>query len=143
MAHHLIAVLFPSVRYTTSLWMKTTHSVQQHNRSSLFHISNTFISLSKCFFLGPLLPPCHSSLCTVFFPSMCLHCSASVLNPPLLILFPWLVLSLVQMSLWSAVAWLGDNRSDFETGGKAALLSLTQSYTDEPSTAKVRQREEK
>lgn len=31
--------------------------------------------------------------------------------------FPSLVLSLVQMCPWSVVAWLGDNRSDFETGG--------------------------
>lgn len=144
MAHHLIAVLFSSVRYTTFLCMKTTHPVQQHNRSSLFHISNAFISPVQVFLSSPS-PPSVPQLFMhcLFFPSARLPRSAPVLNPPLLILFPWLVLSLVQMSPWSAAAWLGDNRSDFESGGMAALLSLTQSYSDEPSTAKVTQREEK
>lgn len=65
----------------------------------------------------PFLPPRHSSLLLplyFYFVSASL-CSCS--HPPPPNLFPWLVLSLVQMCPWSAVAWLGDNRSDFETGG--------------------------
>lgn len=103
-----------------------------------FHLPRPSVSFQPLSSLcaTALYAPSFFPICT--FASLC-SCSES----PLLILFPWLVLSLVQMSPWSAAAWLGDNRSDFESGGMAALLSLTQSYSDEPSTAKVRQREEK
>lgn len=145
MAHHLIAVLFFHQCSTRppSAW-------KPHIRFS----STTEVNYSTSLML-PSLPvqvflssPSPTSLpqlfmhCLSFQPCVCIALLLFWI-PPLLILFQWLVLSLVQMSPWSAVAWLGDNRSDFETGGKAALLSLTQSYSDEPSTAKVRQREEK
>lgn len=124
----------------------TAGSAPSHNRNSfLLHLKRFHLSLSNCLLLAPPSSPHATALyCSLFIFILCLHLSAPVLtHPPPPNLFPWLVLSLVQMCPWSAVAWLGDNRSDFETGGMAALLSLTQSYSDEPSTAKGRQRKEK
>lgn len=118
----------------------TAGSVPSHNRNSSQTLSSPPVQPSLA--SSPVLPPCHSSLLLpLYFYFLCLHLYAPAPPPPSLL--PWLVLSLVQMCPWSAVAWLGDNRSDFETGGMAALLSLTQSYSDEPSTAKGRQRKEK
>lgn len=151
MAHHLIAVLFSSAWYATSPCIKSTRPVQRHHTTEIHfsYISNAFISPCPTVSLAPPSSPHATALYfSLFIFILCLHLSAPVLTPapppprpPNL--FPWLVLSLVQMCPWSAVAWLGDNRSDFETGGMAALLSLTQSYSDEPSTAKGRQRKEK
>lgn len=133
---------FISVVHDLSLHqILTASSTPSHNRNSFLLLSSPPVQLSLA--SSPVLPPCHGFLLLplyFYFVSASL-CSRSHHPPPNL--FPWLVLSLVQMCPWSAVAWLGDNRSDFETGGMAALLSLTQSYSDEPSTAKGRQRKEK
>lgn len=119
---------FISAVHDLSLHENHTPGLAAQQKFIIPHLQRFHLSLSTCFYLAPLFPTCHSSSCTVFlFPCAHLHRrSAPVLNLPLLILFPWLVLALVQMSPWSAVAWLGDNRSDFETGGMAALLSLTE-----------------
>lgn len=146
-AHHLIAVLFSSVQYATSPCMKSTQPVQHtsYNRNSFFPTSLTLSSLPVQMSLSsaPSSPHCNGSLLLRLYFDPCVCISLLLFWSPPPNLFPWLVLSLVQMCPWSAVAWLGDNRSDFETGGMAALLSLTQSYSDEPSTAKGRQRKEK
>lgn len=134
---------FISAVHDLSLCMKTTHPVRQHNRSSLVHIFKAFISPVQVFLSSPSPPSVPQLYMHRLFSPICMFASLCSCSESPLILFPWLVVSLVQMSPWSAVAWLGDNRSDFESGGMAALLPLTQSYTDEPSTAKVRQREEK
>lgn len=120
----------------------SAHTIQQ---KLIFPTSPTLSSLPVQLSLSspPSSPHCNSSLLLRLYFDPCVCISLLLFWSPPPNLFPWLVLSLVQMCPWSAVAWLGDNRSDFETGGMAALLSLTQSYSDEPSTAKGRQRKEK
>lgn len=140
------SAFFISVVHDLSLHqILTPSSAASHNRDSFFPTSLMLSSLLVQPSLSSLCPLCHSSLLLLLYFHSCVCISVLLFwTPPLLpILFPWMVLSLVQMCPWSAVAWLGDNRSDFETGGMAALLSLTQSDSDEPSTAKGRQREEK
>ena len=135
MAHRLIALLFSSVQYTTSPCMKPTRPVHHHHTPEILFSSpsiscNTFISLRPTARLS-FRRPSPSLFCSLahplylcFCPPLCIRLSfcLSVFlcccsKPPRLISLPLLVLSLVQMCPWSVVAWLGDNRSDFETGG--------------------------
>lgn len=75
--------------------------------SYLVQLSPLFVPLYLCFY--PCLDICLS---------VSLFCCSEPHPPPLLFVsLPLLVLSIVQMCPWSVVAWLGDNRSDFETGG--------------------------
>ena len=100
-----------------------------HTRDSLFPISRSLAPLSSLpvqlskfschFFLVP--PPRFSPLSLFLSSSLCLSTAALITPaphpaPPHL---PAVTgsLSLVQMCPWSVVAWLGDNKSDFETGG--------------------------
>lgn len=116
----------------------TPRSPPAHNRDPPPPPSPMSLCIMHCFhlclslffhFVGPLfspsvqLSPLFISLCQYFylFLCICLSISWSVCVSfcccPLPIYFPLLVLSLVQLCPWSAVAWLGENRSDFETGG--------------------------
>lgn len=106
-------------------------SLPSHARDSLFPISlfpaplsSLPVQLSLSFhFSVPFFlilhscPPFFIPLCLCFYPCLCVCLSAALNHPSLRFSLPSLVLSLVQMCPWSVVAWLGDNRSDFETGG--------------------------
>ena len=102
----------PSISCNAFISLRPTESPLSFCRPSSFLFCTLAHPLYLCF-----CPP----LCVCL--SFCLCLSAAALNPPplpgrrRLISLPLLVLSLVQMCPWSVVAWLGDNRSDFETGG--------------------------
>lgn len=58
---------FISAVHDLSLDENHTPSSAAQQKFIIPHLQHFHLSLSKCFFLGPLLPPCHSSSCTVFF----------------------------------------------------------------------------
>lgn len=78
------------------------------------------LSLSFHFSVPPsflILYSCPPSLFLSVFVSILVSVYVSLLLPPPHLPSLTGSLSLVQMCPWSVVAWLGDNRSDFETGG--------------------------
>lgn len=136
MAHSLIALLFSSAHYTTSPSMKPTHAAHHHHHPLLPSLS---VSCTPFIFpcpAAPFVPFCAPPPFVSILVSMSVFLSVSLwccsVSHPHPMSLPLLVLSLVHMCPWSAVAWLGDNRSDFETGGwqpcrhwhRATLMSL-------------------
>lgn len=122
MAHHLIALRFSSAKCTTSLCIKPTWLAHCHHttESLCFHLTlpNCHF-LSLLFLLSSTVDPHHLVFFAIFpfrlYFSLSLECCYSEPQPPDSSLSE-LLLSLVQMCPWSVVVWLGNNRSDFETG---------------------------
>lgn len=155
MAHYLIALLFSSAQHTTSPGMKPTHPVhhQHHTTEILFShvslfptpLSSSPVQRSLSFhFAAPLFSP----LCLCFYPCLCVCLSVCVsllllwIPPPPHV--PSLAGSLFRADVPLVSSGLaGRQQKWLWDWGMAALLSLTQSYSDEPSIAKGRQRSER
>lgn len=85
MAHRLIAVLFSSLRYVTSLHVKHTPGSAAPQKFTIPHLERFHLSLSECFFLAPSLPSLPQLFMHhLFFPSEHQHRSGPDLNstPP-------------------------------------------------------------
>lgn len=157
MAHHLIALLLSSTRDTTSLCIITIHPIHHHSHTTEILFSHISLCFMHCFHLSVQLS----------LSSPHPFSSTQLFIPPLLYLYPrlWarLSVSLLLLLLWfpspprilslacsvfSADAPLvssglaGRQQKWLWDWGMADLLSVTQSYSDAPSAAKGRQREE-
>lgn len=156
MAHHLIALFLSSARDTTSPCIIPIHPIYHHSHTAEILFSHISLCFMHCFRLSVQLS----------FSSPHPFSSIQLFIPPLLYLHPrlwaWLSVSLLLLlwfpspprilslacSVFSADVPLvssglaGRQQKWLWDWGMAALLSVTQSYSDEPSAAKGRQREE-